>query len=256
MGGKSTSGRPTRRRYPPEEKARAARLVRRAQGARHDARDGPAGGPTRPAAGVEPLRARVEQADTDKGIEPGPRTTEAKRTKEPEQEQENHGLRRANDPLKRARPSPRRNPTAPRNDHRGHRRRPCRVRSRGHPQAPAGASEQPTTPRRNGGPSSARAARDTATTQTPLTLRAANRKAHGAHKGNDVALRTQNGGKRPHDVPSSPCPEAVSSLSWGPSPRITRQGGVFIGLIQVVVGDFAEACRRRQRAACPEIINA
>ncbi len=242
MGGKSTSGRPTRRRYPPEEKARAARLVRRAQGARHDARDGPAGGPTRLAAGVEPLRARVEQADTDKGIEPGPRTTEAKRTKEPEQE--NHGLRRANDPLKRAPALSAAEPDRPRND-------PSRSSADTRRRLRAA-----TTPRRNGGPSSARAARDTATTQTPLTLRAANRKAHGAHKGNDVALRTQNGGKRPHDVPSSPCPEAVSSLSWGPSPRITRQGGLFIGLIQVVVGDFAEACRRRRRAACPEIINA
>lgn len=132
MGGKSTSGRPTRRRYPPEEKARAARLVRRAQGARHDARDGPAGGPTRPAAGVEPLRARVEQADTDKGIEPGPRTTEAKRTTEPEQE--NHGLRRANDPLKRAPALSAAEPDRPRKTHQGH------------PQTPAGASEQP--PRR------------------------------------------------------------------------------------------------------------
>ena len=100
MGIAGTSGRPTARRYSPEDKARAVRLVRQLRkelGTTH--------GTIRRVAdqigcGVESLRTWVNQADIDDGVEPGLTTTEAKRIKE--LEQENRELRRANDLLKRA----------------------------------------------------------------------------------------------------------------------------------------------------------
>jgi len=100
MGIAGTSGRPTARRYSPEDKARAVRLVRQLRkelGTTH--------GTIRRVAdqigcGVESLRTWVKQADIDEGVEPGLTTTEAKRIKE--LEQENRELRRANDLLKRA----------------------------------------------------------------------------------------------------------------------------------------------------------
>ena len=100
MGIEGTSWRPTARRYSPEDKARAVRLVRQLRkelGTTH--------GTIRRVAdqigcGVESLRTWVKQADIDEGVEPGLTTTEAKRIKE--LEQENRELRRANDLLKRA----------------------------------------------------------------------------------------------------------------------------------------------------------
>ena len=100
MGIEGMSGRPTARRYSPEDKARAVRLVRQLRkelGTTH--------GTIRRVAdqigcGVESLRTWVKQADIDEGVEPGLTTTEAKRIKE--LEQENRELRRANDLLKRA----------------------------------------------------------------------------------------------------------------------------------------------------------
>ena len=100
MGIEGTSWRPTARRYSPEDKARAVRLVRQLRkelGTTH--------GTIRRVAdqigcGVESLRTWVKQADIDEGVEPGLSTTEAKRIKE--LEQENRELRRANDLLKRA----------------------------------------------------------------------------------------------------------------------------------------------------------
>jgi len=100
MGIEGTSGRPTARRYSPEDKARAVRLVRQLRkelGTTH--------GTIRRVAdqigcGVESLRTWVKQADIDEGVEPGLTTTEARRIKE--LEQENRELRRANDLLKRA----------------------------------------------------------------------------------------------------------------------------------------------------------
>ena len=100
MGIEGTSGRPTARRYSPEDKARAVRLVRQLRkelGTTH--------GTIRRVAdqigcGVESLRTWVKQADIGEGVEPGLTTTEAKRIKE--LEQENRELRRANDLLKRA----------------------------------------------------------------------------------------------------------------------------------------------------------
>jgi transposase len=100
MGNKSAAGRPTARRYSPEEKASAVRLVRQLRkelGTTH--------GTVRRVAdqigcGVESLRTWVQQADIDEGVQPGVTTAEAKRIKE--LEQENRELRRANDLLKRA----------------------------------------------------------------------------------------------------------------------------------------------------------
>jgi transposase len=100
MGNEGTPGKPTTRRYSPEEKARAVRLVRQLRnelGTTH--------GTVRRVAdqigcGVESLRTWVKQSDIDDGVEPGVTTAEATRIRE--LEQENRELRRANDLLKRA----------------------------------------------------------------------------------------------------------------------------------------------------------
>jgi transposase len=100
MGNEGTPGKPTTRRYSPEEKARAVRLVRqlrRELGTTH--------GTIRRVAdqigcGVESLRIWVKQSDIDDGVEPGVTSAEATRIRE--LEQENRELRRANDLLKRA----------------------------------------------------------------------------------------------------------------------------------------------------------
>ena len=95
-----TPGRPTTRRYSPEEKAQAVRLVRtlRAElGTEH-------GTVQRVAAqlgyGIESVRSWVKQADVDDGHTAGVSTAEAERLKS--LEQENRELRRANEILKRA----------------------------------------------------------------------------------------------------------------------------------------------------------
>ena len=100
MGNEGTPGRPTTRRYSPEEKARAVRLVRQLRkelGTSH--------GTVRRVAeqigcGIESLRVWVKQADIDEGVEPGVSTAEARRIKE--LEPESRALRRANDLLKKA----------------------------------------------------------------------------------------------------------------------------------------------------------
>jgi transposase len=100
MGNQGTRGKPTARRYSPEEKARAVRLVRQLRqelGTTHGTIGRVAG---QIGCGVESLRMWVKQADIDDGVEPGLTTLEAKRIKE--LEQENRELRRANDLLKRA----------------------------------------------------------------------------------------------------------------------------------------------------------
>ncbi len=100
MGNNSTSGKPTARRYSPEEKARAVRLVRQLRkelGTTHGTVQRVA---DQIGCGVESLRTWVKQADIDEGVESGLTTTEAKRIKE--LEQENRELRRANELLKRA----------------------------------------------------------------------------------------------------------------------------------------------------------
>src|SRR4051794_25138932 len=100
MGNEGTPGKPTTRRYSPEEKARAVRLVRQLRkelGTTH--------GTIRRVAdqigcGVESLRTWVKQSDIDDGVEPGLTSAEATRIRE--LEQENRELRRANELLKRA----------------------------------------------------------------------------------------------------------------------------------------------------------
>jgi transposase-like protein len=94
------SGSPTARRYSPEEKAAAIRIVRtlRAEiGTEHGTVQRVA---TQLGYGVESVRTWVKQADIDEGVVPGESTTEAARLKELEQEVRE--LRRANEILRRA----------------------------------------------------------------------------------------------------------------------------------------------------------
>ena len=100
MGDERTPGRPTTRRYTPEEKARAVRLVRQLRkelGTSHGTIQRVA---DQIGCGVESLRSWVKRADIDEGLEPGVRTAE--QTRIGELEQEVRELRRANDLLKRA----------------------------------------------------------------------------------------------------------------------------------------------------------
>ena len=100
MGHQGITGKPTARRYSPEDKARAVRLVRQLRkelGTNHGTIQRVA---DQIGCGVESLRTWVKQADIDEGAEPGVTTVEARRIRE--LEQENRELRRANDLLKRA----------------------------------------------------------------------------------------------------------------------------------------------------------
>ena len=95
-----TAGRPTTRRYSPEEKHAAVRMVRAMQ-----AETGMTHGAVRRVAeqlgyGVESVRTWVKRTDLDEGVRPGVRRSEAERLKE--LEQENRELRRANEILRRA----------------------------------------------------------------------------------------------------------------------------------------------------------
>jgi transposase len=100
MGIEGTPGKPTTRRYSPEEKARAVRLVRQLRkelGTPHGTVQRVA---EQIGCGVESLRTWVKQADIDDGVEPGLTSEQAERIKV--LEQENRELRRANDLLRRA----------------------------------------------------------------------------------------------------------------------------------------------------------
>jgi transposase len=101
MGNQGKNARPaTARRYTPEDKATAVRLVRQLRkelGTTHGTIQRVA---DQIGCGVESLRTWVKQADIDAGVEPGVTTVEAKRIKA--LEQEIRELRRANDLLKRA----------------------------------------------------------------------------------------------------------------------------------------------------------
>ena len=95
-----TVGKPTTRRYSPEEKQAAVRMVRSLQ-----AETGMTHGAVRRVAeqlgyGVESVRSWVKQTDVDDGVRLGMTTSEAQRLKE--LEQENRELRRANEILRRA----------------------------------------------------------------------------------------------------------------------------------------------------------
>lgn len=100
MGNESTPSRSTSRRYTPEEKARAVRLVRQLReelGTSHGTIQRVA---DQIGCGVESLRIWVKRADVDDGVEVGVTTAEQRRIGE--LEQEDRELRRANDVLKRA----------------------------------------------------------------------------------------------------------------------------------------------------------
>ncbi len=100
MGTQSTSGKSTRRRYSPEERAQAVRLVRQLR----EELGTPQGTVKRVANqlgyGVESVRLWVKQADIDSGDAVGMSTADRAKTKT--LEQENRELRRANEILKRA----------------------------------------------------------------------------------------------------------------------------------------------------------
>lgn len=94
------SGKPTSKRYSPEEKASAVRMVRQLRkelGTTHGTIQRVA---DQIGCGVESLRTWVKQADIDDGVEPGLTSVEAAELKA--LRQENRELRRANDLLKRA----------------------------------------------------------------------------------------------------------------------------------------------------------
>jgi transposase len=100
MPTEQTPGKPQTRRYSPDEKAAAVRMVRtlRAElGTEHGTVHRVA---TQLGYGVESVRQWVKQADIDDGQAPGVTTAEARRIKD--LEQENRELRRANEILKRA----------------------------------------------------------------------------------------------------------------------------------------------------------
>jgi transposase len=93
-------GKPTARRYSPEEKAGAVRMVRTLR-----AELGTEHGTVQRVArqlgfGVESVRAWVRQADIDDGYIPGVSTADSRRIKDLEQEVRE--LKRANEILKRA----------------------------------------------------------------------------------------------------------------------------------------------------------
>lgn len=95
-----TPGKPTTRRYSPEEKAAAVRMVRTLRGEL-----GTEQGTVQRVAeqlgyGTESVRVWVRQADIDEGHAPGVSTEESARVKALEQEVRE--LRRANEILKRA----------------------------------------------------------------------------------------------------------------------------------------------------------
>lgn len=95
-----TPGLPTTRRYSPEEKAQAVRLVRQMRAERgmdHGCIQRVA---TQLGFGTESVRKWVAQADIDDGTAPGVTSAEAERIKT--LEAENRELRRANEILKRA----------------------------------------------------------------------------------------------------------------------------------------------------------
>jgi transposase len=100
MPKEQSPGKPTTRRYSPEEKAAAVRMVRALR-----AELGTDHGTVQRVArqlgyGIESVRSWVRQADIDDGHTPGVSTSESQRVKD--LVQENRELKRANEILKRA----------------------------------------------------------------------------------------------------------------------------------------------------------
>ena len=93
-------GKPTARRYSPEEKAAAVRMVR-ALRAELGTEQGTVSRVARQLGyGIESVRSWVRQADIDDGHAPGVSSGESQRIRD--LEQENRELKRANEILKRA----------------------------------------------------------------------------------------------------------------------------------------------------------
>ena len=99
MPKEQTAGKPTTRRYSPEEAAavRMVRTLRAELGTEHGTVQRVA---TQLGYGVESVRMWVKQADIDDGVITGVSSAEAQRVRELEQEVRE--LRRANEVLKRA----------------------------------------------------------------------------------------------------------------------------------------------------------
>jgi transposase-like protein len=100
MPKEQSPGKPTTRRYTPEEKTSAVRMVRALR-----AELGTDHGTVQRVArqlgyGMESVRSWVRQADIDDGYAPGVSTMESQRIRD--LEQENRELKRANEILKRA----------------------------------------------------------------------------------------------------------------------------------------------------------
>src|ERR1700739_1459433 len=95
-----TAGRPTTRRYSPEEKAAAVRMVRSLQAETGMTHAAVRRGAEQLGYGGEAVSRGGKQAEVDDGVRPGATTSEAQRLRE--LEQENRELRRANEILRRA----------------------------------------------------------------------------------------------------------------------------------------------------------
>ena len=100
MGRESTLEKPTTRRYSPEEKAQAVRLVRQLRKELGTSQGTVVRVAEQLGYGVESVRLRVRQTDIDSGDAAG--ISSADRAKMKSLEQENRELRRANEILKRA----------------------------------------------------------------------------------------------------------------------------------------------------------
>jgi len=100
MPKEQSPGKPTTRRYSPEEKAAAVRMVRTLRTELGTSQGTVARVADQLGYGVESVRSWVRQADIDDGHAPGVSTAESQRIKD--LEQENRELKRANEILKRA----------------------------------------------------------------------------------------------------------------------------------------------------------
>lgn len=100
MPKEKSPGKPTTRRYSPEEKAAAVRMVRTLRTELGTDQGTVSRVARQLGYGVESVRSWVRQADIDDGHAPGVRTTESAKLKE--LEQEIRELKRANEILKRA----------------------------------------------------------------------------------------------------------------------------------------------------------
>jgi len=100
MKNESTSRKPTTRRYTPEEKAQAVRLVRQLRKELGTSQGTVGRVADQLGYGTESVRMWVKQADIDSGEAPGTTSEDQARVKT--LEQENKELRRANEILKRA----------------------------------------------------------------------------------------------------------------------------------------------------------